>query len=342
MADSSELQPQDRVSVLKQIGARIKARRESLGLSIEEVQEKTRIRLQYLRAIEEGDDSISAGKAYFRAFLKTYANYLGLDGTSLSREYWAMVEREEHQPTVPTQARRPSHRTSRRSEGKSDYGLNRRHAPDALEPEEVHEGYASVPAPGEEQKLRESRGKREYSMETRTAKSGHRRRRERKKGQLLILVVCLAAVVFGVWWGKDRLRVPEPAAPVQENVGQGGGGGASEPQPTPGEVPAKTETVVTRSDPDPGTTIFEVNKGPLDLTVSISSEASCWVRVECDGKVIAEKTLPSGAKEEYKAVKEIKVRSGRPWVMNLTLNGKDLGVAGPFGPVKDLIFRCKD
>ena len=90
---------------LVELGELIRARRENLGLSIEEVQEKTKIRSRYLRAIEAGDDRIPPGKAYFRVFLKSYAEFLGLDGLELSRAYKEIAESNNRYrpPVTPVQ-----------------------------------------------------------------------------------------------------------------------------------------------------------------------------------------------------------------------------------------------
>ncbi len=62
---------------LTELGERIRAQREHLGLSVQEVEEQTKIRSKYLMAIEAGEDKIAPGKAYFRVFLKSYADFLG-------------------------------------------------------------------------------------------------------------------------------------------------------------------------------------------------------------------------------------------------------------------------
>ncbi len=76
---------------LAELGAKIKAQRESLGLTVQEVQERTKIRGKYLRAIEAGDDKIAPGEAYFGVFIKSYAEFLGLDGLEFSRLYKEMT-----------------------------------------------------------------------------------------------------------------------------------------------------------------------------------------------------------------------------------------------------------
>jgi cytoskeleton protein RodZ len=55
------------------------------GLSLEEVEQATKIRKRYLTGLEREDYAVLPDAVYARGFLKTYANYLGLDGEALSQ-----------------------------------------------------------------------------------------------------------------------------------------------------------------------------------------------------------------------------------------------------------------
>jgi cytoskeleton protein RodZ len=72
------------------VGAKIgpilqKARMER-GLTLEEAEQATKIRKRYLSGLEREDYGVLPDAVYVRGFLKTYANYLGLDGEELARE----------------------------------------------------------------------------------------------------------------------------------------------------------------------------------------------------------------------------------------------------------------
>ena len=54
-----------------------------------QVEERTKIRARYLRALEGEDWEVLPGPAYVRGFLRTYAKLLGLDGEMLVDEYRA-------------------------------------------------------------------------------------------------------------------------------------------------------------------------------------------------------------------------------------------------------------
>jgi cytoskeleton protein RodZ len=59
-------------------GARLKKIRQERGLSLEDVQKKTKIHLNVLRTIE-GDSISDLSPIYLKGFIKIYCNYLGLD-----------------------------------------------------------------------------------------------------------------------------------------------------------------------------------------------------------------------------------------------------------------------
>jgi len=70
-----------------QIGPLLEKKRLEKGLSLKEVEQATKIRTRYLEALEREDPTVLPDPVYARGFLKTYANFLGLDGEQLSREF---------------------------------------------------------------------------------------------------------------------------------------------------------------------------------------------------------------------------------------------------------------
>ena len=84
------------------IGATLKKEREKRGLSLAEVHEATKISLHSLSELEEEHFDSFPNKVYVRAFLRDYANYLGLDSGVLLIQYeeaWGrLVNEPEPQP----------------------------------------------------------------------------------------------------------------------------------------------------------------------------------------------------------------------------------------------------
>jgi len=68
------------------IGRILEQKRKERGLSLEEVEQATKIRKRYLDGLEREDYAVLPAGVYAQGFLKTYANFLGLDGEALSRQ----------------------------------------------------------------------------------------------------------------------------------------------------------------------------------------------------------------------------------------------------------------
>ncbi len=68
------------------IGRILEQTRRERGLSLDEVEQATKIRKRYLTGLEREDYAMLPDTVYAQGFLKTYANFLGLDGEALSRQ----------------------------------------------------------------------------------------------------------------------------------------------------------------------------------------------------------------------------------------------------------------
>jgi cytoskeleton protein RodZ len=68
-------------------GADLRLARERLGLSVGEVASSVRIRPAHLAALEEGRISLLPGNTYALAFVRSYANALGLDAAGMVRRF---------------------------------------------------------------------------------------------------------------------------------------------------------------------------------------------------------------------------------------------------------------
>ncbi len=64
---------------MSELGQMLRETRESMGISLAEAEEATKIRKKYLQALEDGNYDVLPPAVYVRGFLRTYATYLGLD-----------------------------------------------------------------------------------------------------------------------------------------------------------------------------------------------------------------------------------------------------------------------
>ncbi|SFI24633.1 MULTISPECIES: RodZ domain-containing protein [unclassified Bacillus (in: firmicutes)] len=89
---------------MTELGQKLKEAREMKGFSIDQLQEITKIQKRYLIGIEEGNFSIMPGDFYARAFIKQYAEAVGLNGEATLEEYRHEIPQTASQsvPQVPT------------------------------------------------------------------------------------------------------------------------------------------------------------------------------------------------------------------------------------------------
>ena len=82
-------------------------------LDITDVEAQTKIRAKYLRALENEDFGMLPGSTFVKSFLRTYAEFLGLDPHLLVEEYRARHDPRDESELTPF-ARPPSGRSRRR------------------------------------------------------------------------------------------------------------------------------------------------------------------------------------------------------------------------------------
>jgi hypothetical protein len=83
-----------------EIGGSLREARLKRGLTPADVQKAIRIRDRYLQALEEERWELLPGDAYVKGFLRTYADYLGLDGSLYVEEYNSRFARPDEQPQL--------------------------------------------------------------------------------------------------------------------------------------------------------------------------------------------------------------------------------------------------
>lgn len=72
---------------MKNIGTKLKDKREENGLSIEEVAEDLKMRPSQISSIEEGKTEDFKDVFYLKYFIRDYAKYLGLDSEKIIDEF---------------------------------------------------------------------------------------------------------------------------------------------------------------------------------------------------------------------------------------------------------------
>ena len=72
---------------LREIGTHLRKLRQQQSISVEEVAEKTCIRLKMLKALEEGKLEDLPEPIYIQGFIRRYGDFLGLDGNALAKNF---------------------------------------------------------------------------------------------------------------------------------------------------------------------------------------------------------------------------------------------------------------
>ncbi|MBB4663421.1 helix-turn-helix domain-containing protein [Conexibacter arvalis] len=78
---------------MPEIGSTLREARMRARIDITEVEQATKIRAKYLRAIENEEWQLLPGSTFVKSFIREYADYLGIDSRSLVEEYKLRYER---------------------------------------------------------------------------------------------------------------------------------------------------------------------------------------------------------------------------------------------------------
>lgn len=79
------------------IGEYLKKEREAKGIPLKEIAGATHIGLRFLEAIEQEDFKTLPGEIFVRGFIKTYANYIGLDSNEILDRYTKCFEKKKEE-----------------------------------------------------------------------------------------------------------------------------------------------------------------------------------------------------------------------------------------------------
>src|SRR5262245_43060122 len=96
-----------------EIGNSLREARLRQGLEFPEIEYATKVRSKYLRALEDEQFDVLPAQTYVKGFLRTYAEYLGLDGQLYVDEYNSRYVGIEEESPLRASVRQPVHRERR-------------------------------------------------------------------------------------------------------------------------------------------------------------------------------------------------------------------------------------
>lgn len=286
-----------------EIGRSLEQRRKEKGLSFEEVEQATKIRKRYLAGLERADYDVLPDGVYAQGFLKTYANYLGLDGETLSRQL---------------KSRRKPHR---------EPGIN----------------YNTEPESGFEEPLISPRGvrgtgKRKFATSALVTLLVAVLALSAVIGALYFVGRGVQATRSG---GEPEGANPPPAQPAENQPSQDGEEVAdAERAAGPGQEDIQGgETNATDGEAVAGS---QQNVPPDTLQVSINvQERPSWLLIRTDGTVAYEQVAQPGFSETFETDRRLYIKAGDAGAVNVEVNGQDAGRLGRTGYIVDRTYTLK-
>jgi cytoskeletal protein RodZ len=335
---------------LKLLGERLSRQRQGLGLSIEEVAERTRIPLRYLQAIEEGNVGQLPEPVYVRAFVRKYGELVELDGAELNQQLQALTPTSGPVPTVqrPTEplkepTLRPYHAwllygalvlaavggfTYLQRQDTSADPVQTQSPPAVTSKREVAAARKPAPQPAKQGARTAGRPPAVAVPATpvapMSAPQGASTTGQKASAQKTVTAAPGAA--------QSAPSGASVGTVVAQSTPSGGSAGAVATQSVPSNASVSTATAPST----PATS-------PAALTgllrVSLNAQERSWVRVVGDGRTLYEGELGLGVRRDWQATRQLKVRTGNAGGISLTVNDQPLGLMGKSGQIAEREFR---
>lgn len=109
---------------MSELGLALREAREKKGMSLDDIQGVTKIQKRYLSAIEAGEFDKLPGEFYTRAFIKNYAEAVGLDPKVIFNDYTNEIPKSRQEPVDNLSPRTRIQRTKTPSKRAKRVGLS--------------------------------------------------------------------------------------------------------------------------------------------------------------------------------------------------------------------------
>lgn len=290
------------MQALKDIGALLRQTREERGLSLEQLQSETKIRLRYLEALEAGDESIIPGEVYVKGFLRFYANQLGLDGHALVEEYKEWREAQQVAAEAAAAAAKSGH--------------PERPVKPVTAQAPARPIVAAAPMTSGGGRVGPAQPKRVATI-------------------AIVAIIAVALVVGGAWALSHR------TSPVGGNTPAPGTSDPTVPNNPGGTTnPPAAQFTVTKEDLGKGGLRYVTTAPSIKVDVDVMQK--CWVKVTADGVVIVDgQDLTPGMKMTWEAKDKLVVKYGNVGGVTFSVSGIQQEVAGADGAVRTVSYERK-
>jgi cytoskeletal protein RodZ len=289
-----------------QIGQQLRQRREILGLSLEEIEAHTHVRIHYLQALEDGDLDSLPSSVQGRGMLKNFANFLGMDpeplllgfADGLQARFLAnqpqriQAQHRQTSPQPPAAPIRPASTVHRVSWGEMLWGVT------LLLVLTAFVGWGAF---------------RVFATRSTEAK------------KIIPTPPPIADVLLSTPTGALILPSPSPTlTPTQPIL----------PTITPLAPDVTIQVDVTGEAALPAAEV-----GKIQINIAIRQRA--WMRVTVDGQVAFEGRVLPGSAYPFSGDERIEIITGNASGLQVYYNQQDLGPLGFAGEVVDRIFTAE-
>ena len=301
MGQLTDLPAKGNGTAMGTFGDRLRREREMRGITLDEITESTKISRRHLEALEGEHFDQLPGGVFNKGFVRAYARFLGIDEDRAVADYSAA---SNEQPE---------------SENKF--------------PLEIHE-------------------------------QPNRRLNPRRSNLPLVLAVAaLIGVLLGYgFWVKYKAHNPVPAENAQQSATASA---AAEPQTSGANPQSATSSTSPDSTNDSATAAKQVRaqiaatERPAEpkrqaipaqssnasaahnaFSVEIVAKEDSWVSIVADGKSVMERVLTAEKRKNIKAGKTLVLRTGNAGGIEVSFNGRPLGVLGNENEPRTLTFNA--
>jgi cytoskeleton protein RodZ len=288
--------------IFREIGQSIREQRESLGLTLNDVERFTHIRLHHLQAIEEGNLKALPSPVQGRGMIDSYASFLDLDTQSILLRFaeGLQVRRQERvESQLPEKRKKKAEKTRKPAVSPQGRSWKRLISPDLL----VGGGIIIVLVV--------------FGIWT-TSRVIAQRNKE-SEATIPAISAVLAATPSRTVTNTENPEQPGTPVPPQST-------GPTE------DVPSGTSVQVTDA---------EVNMpagSDAPLQVYIVAQQRAYLRVTVDDKVEFNGRVSPGNAYPFSGDDSIELLTGNSAALQIFFNQEDLGILGTFGQVSDVIF----
>lgn len=279
---------------VQEIGTELKRLREQKGLTLEEVHQALKIRIRYLEAIEAGDVGALPGIVYARGFIKSYAEFLGINGQELLDTYATPAQAAETAPIEKT-------RSSQHSQVKASQ----------VKAQKPEKSTQAVQAP-KRSVIRPSIVNSRIMLQA-------------------VLGVAILGVVIGAYaliqhqhsnketsntQSKEQTTKPVAVKPTTP---------APKPAPAPTPVPAQPATppppkaVIEQTQKTSNQTTYSVSGVPT-MSMVVTTEDDCWLEVTADGKTVLSTIVKKGQTLKWQANKSLTLLTAKSPYLTVKIN----------------------